>query len=147
MTFWFNFITGLVWLILGLAGGLDRVTLLQAMNSKTSYILLPNLYAFALHCPARLDLALTCRSLVSFGFDLKLLLLHIAQFGRLLHQLWLHTNNNIKYDRYFTMCLLENSSGFTKLKNNILYPIFLFLINLLGTDRHDSKVVEFGSRQ
>ena len=75
MTFRFNFITGLVWLIFGLAGGLDRGTLLQAINSNISYILLPNLSAFPLQCSAWPDLALTCRPLVSLGFDLKFLLL------------------------------------------------------------------------
>ena len=62
MTFRFNFISGLEGLILGLAGGLDRVNLSQAMNSKISYILLPELSVFPLHCLAWLDLALTCRS-------------------------------------------------------------------------------------
>ena len=52
MTFRVNFISGLVWLIIGLAGILDRVNLFQAMSSKFSYILLPNLSAFPLHCLA-----------------------------------------------------------------------------------------------
>ena len=64
MTFRVNLISGLVRLIIGLAGRLDRVKLFQAMNSKISYILLPNLSAFPLHCLAWLDLALTCRSFV-----------------------------------------------------------------------------------
>ena len=54
---------------------LDRVSLSQGMNSKISYILLPNLSAFPLHCPAWLDLDLTCRSLVPLEFDIEFLLL------------------------------------------------------------------------
>ena len=52
MTFRVNFICGLVQLIIGLAGRLDRVNLFKAMNSKISYILLLNLSAFPLHCLA-----------------------------------------------------------------------------------------------
>ena len=66
MTFRVNFIFGLVWLIIGLAGRLDRVSLFQASNSKISYILLANLSAFPLNCLAWLDLALTCRSLITW---------------------------------------------------------------------------------